>query len=271
MREFGYRGRDGCRLFATTVGEGPAVVLLHGGGPDHHSLLPLAHELAAAHTVVLPDVRGYGRSHCADPARHTWSSYAEDVVALLDQLGLDQAAVGGTGLGATITLRAALEHPDRVSAAILVSVEDIEDDAAKAEEIAFMDAFAERVRTQGVEAAWAPILPGLAPIIGTLVRDAIPRSDQDSVAAAAAIGRDRAFRDVAELAPITAPTLVFPGIDRRHPAALAERVAQVLPDARLVPDAFSADLRTADDLAAALGPEIRRFLAQIDHGCRRGC
>lgn len=264
MQEISYRGRDGWPLHATAVGEGPSVVLLHGGGPDHHSLVPLARALAAAHTVVLPDVRGYGRSGCADPDRHTWACYAEDVVALLDHLGLSRSVVGGTGLGATVTLRTALHQPDRISAAILVSVEDIEDDAAKLAEIAFMDAFAERVRTRGLAAAWAPILPELAPIIGSLVRDAIPRSDPDSVAAAAAIGHDRSFHDIAELAAITVPTLVFPGIDHRHPSALAERVARVLPDARLVADAFSADLRSAEDLAAALAPPIRRFLTDVD-------
>ena len=52
---------------------------------------------------------------------------------------------------------------------LLISVEDIEDDAAKAAEVAFMDAFAERVRTRGVEAGWGPILPDLSPIVATHV------------------------------------------------------------------------------------------------------
>ncbi|WP_410582754.1 hypothetical protein [Amycolatopsis sp. lyj-108] len=68
----------------------------------------------------------------------------------------------------------------RVRAAILISVEDIEDDEAKQAEIAFMDAFTERVRTGGIEAAWAPVLPELAPVIGALVRDAIPRASPRS-------------------------------------------------------------------------------------------
>ena len=90
---------------------------------------------------------------CADPARHTWARYADDVAALLDHLGVSSAAVGGTGLGATITLRACLAHPDRVAAAVLISVEDVEDDHAKQAEIEFMDAFADRVRTAGIQAA----------------------------------------------------------------------------------------------------------------------
>ncbi|QRK90304.1 alpha/beta hydrolase [Saccharopolyspora erythraea] len=152
MGEFSYRADDGVLLHATAVGTGPAVVLLHGGGPDHRSLLPLARLLADRNAVVVPDVRGYGRSVCADPARHTWARYADDVVDLLDHIGVDRAVVGGTGLGATVAMRTAAAHADRVAGTVLISVEDIEDDEAKRAETAFMDAFAERVRTEGIEA-----------------------------------------------------------------------------------------------------------------------
>lgn len=269
MSEFIYRGGDGCPLFAATVGpsresetprENPVLVLLHGGGPDHHSLVPLARLLADGHTVVLPDVRGYGRSVCTDPSRHTWAQYADDVIALLDHLGARRAVVGGAGLGATITLRAALARPDRVRAAVLISVEDIEDDERKEAEIEFLDAFAARVRDEGIEAAWEPILKDLAPVIGAMVRDAIPRSDPASIAAAAAIGRDRSFRTVGELAALAAPTLIIPGMDARHPTALAEELARILPRGRLAPVTLSAGLRTADDFAGALAPAIRDFL-----------
>ncbi|MET8798039.1 alpha/beta hydrolase [Nocardia sp. NPDC004568] len=225
---FTYPGQDGHPLRAEARGAGATVVLMHSGGPDHRSLLPLADRLADTYRVVLPDIRGYGQSPCPDPAAHTWC-------------------------GATA-------HPQRFDAAILISLEDIEDDAAKQAETALLDAFAETVTTHGVEAAWAPILPGLAPVIGTLVREAIPRSDPASIAAAAAIGRDRAFRTPADLTALTVPTLVIPGIDHRHPTRFAEEVAGLLPNGRLVRDAFPARVDTADDLAAALAPSIRKFL-----------
>ena len=250
MPELTYYGNDGCTLYATTFGivskvatggEAPILVLLHGGGPDH-SLVPQARRLADRHKVVLPDIRGYGRSVCTDPDRHTWDQYTADVIALLDRLGEGRAVVGGAGLGTTITLRTALTRPDRVEAAVLISVEDIEDDAAKEAEIAFMDAFAARVRAEGIEAAWAPILETLPPIIGAMVREAIPRSDPASIAAAASIGRDRAFRSVHELAAVAAPTLVIPGIDWLHPTALAEELARILPNGHLATVSLSADL-----------------------------
>jgi 3-oxoadipate enol-lactonase len=268
MSDFSYRGADGTHLHATRVlneaapsaVDRPILVLMHGGGPDHRSLLPLGRVLADLCTVVLPDVRGYGRSVCPDPARHTWGQYAADVVSLLDHLRAPRAVVGGTGLGSTIALRTAAAHSERVRALVLISVEDIEDDAGKEAEIELMGAFAERVRTRGIEAGWEPLLPDLAPVIGALVREAIPRSDPASIVAAAAIGRDRSFRSLDELGGITAPALVVPGMDPRHPPALAEAAARALPRGRLASVGLSPDVTSADDLARAFAPAIRDFV-----------
>jgi 3-oxoadipate enol-lactonase len=270
MTELPYRGSDGWPLLANVIEQtgateagGTPLVLLHGGGPDHHMFLPLARELADLCTVVLPDVRGYGQSICADLQRHTWAQYADDVISLLDHIGAGGAIIGGAGLGATIALRTALAYPGRVHALVLISVEAIEDDAQKKAEIAFMDAFAERVRTRGIEAAWAPILRDLAPVIGALVRDAIPRSDPMSIAAAAALGHARAVQSVNELAAINAPTLLFPGMDERHPAVLADQLARLLPRGRFATASLSAHVRSAEEFARAFAPTIREFLIAL--------
>ncbi|GAA4622711.1 hypothetical protein GCM10023196_016000 [Actinoallomurus vinaceus] len=260
MHKIAYRGADGCALHATVVGEGPALVLLHAGGPDHMSMLPIARRLTDRHMVVLPDIRGYGRSVCPDPARHTWAQYTDDLIRLLDHLDRPSAVLGGAGLGSTITLRTAAAHPTRVDAAVLIGVEDIEDDAAKEAEIRFLDEFAARVAADGIEAGWEPILAQFPPVVGAMVRDAIPRSDPASIIAAAAIGHDRSFHDVTELAVITAPTLVFPGTDARHPTALAEEVVKTLSNGRMAAEPVSFDLHTAEDLAQAVAPAIRDFL-----------
>jgi pimeloyl-ACP methyl ester carboxylesterase len=210
--------------------------------------------------VVLPDVRGYGRSICVDPARHTWAQYADDVMSLLDHLGLDRAVLGGAGLGATISLRCAVRDPDRVAGLCLISVEDIEDEVAKRAEIAFMDAFAERMRTQGIAAAWEPVLPDLSPVIGAMVREAMHDADPQSLAAAAMIGRDRAFSGLEELLSIDAPTLIFAGDDWRHPATLARALATKLPAGRLGRAAMSTTLATTEDFARQFAPEISAFL-----------
>jgi 3-oxoadipate enol-lactonase len=272
MVELEYRGVDGCPLFAFGTrpledlaggGDRPVLVMMHGGGPDHRSLIPLASLLSDQAAVILPDVRGYGRSRCTDPARHTWRQYADDLVSLLDHIQAKDAIVGGAGLGTTIGLRTAAAYPERVAGLILISVEDIEDDEAKDAEIAFMDAFADRVRTGGVEAGWQPILPNLSPIVGTMVREAMVDADAANVAAAAAIGHDRAFRSVEELLVVHAPALLFAGADWRHPAALARKLAELLPRGRLGHAAMSDELRTTEDFAQAFAPEIGAFIREV--------
>lgn len=238
MAEISYRAAGDCALHATVVGEGQALVLMHAGGPDHMSMLPLAERLADRCMVILPDLRGYGRSVCRDPALYTWDQYTKGVIRLLDHLGL----------------------PGRVGAAVLIGVEDIEDDEAKNAEIRFLDAFAARVAADGIEAGQGPILPHFPPVVGAMVRDAIPRSDPASIVAAAAIGHNRSFRSVNEPAMITVPTLIFPGTDPRHPTSLAEEAANTIPNGQLAMVPIGNDLRTAEDLADAIAPAIREFL-----------
>ncbi|MDT7529859.1 hypothetical protein OVY29_14440 [Sphingopyxis sp. SE2] len=93
--------------------------------------------------------------------------------------------------------------------------------------------------------------------------DAIPRSNAASIAAAAAIGDDRAFRDVSELAAIAMPTLIIPGMDERHPQALAEQLADLLPHGKLAAAAMSDAIVTAEDFARCLAPAIREFLNEL--------
>jgi 3-oxoadipate enol-lactonase len=240
----------------------PVVILLHGGGPDHKSLIPLAKQIAGPHTVILPDIRGYGRSVCTDPLLHTWAQYANDVISLAHKISADHVILGGAGLGSTISLRTALNYPNRVNGLVLISVEDIEDDKAKEAEIIFMEDFAKRVRDLGIAKAWEPILNDLSPVIESMVRDAIPRSNPQSIAAAAAIGYDRSFRSVKELFPISVPTLIIPGMDWRHPKALAKELSENLPNGYLANVTLSAELKNAEDFANSFAPIIRNFIDQ---------
>ena len=271
ITEFTYTNGDNWPLYAKsfesiealdTAQSVPVLILMHGGGPDHHSLIPLAKQLTGPHTVILPDIRGYGRSVCTDPTLHTWAQYANDVIGLMDKISADTAILGGAGLGSTISLRTALSYPKHISGLVLISVEDIEDDKAKEAEIIFMEEFAKRVRELGITKAWEPILKNLSPIIESMVSDAIPRSTPESIAAAASIGYDRSFRSVKELAPLSVPTLIIPGMDWRHPKALAKELSEILSKGYLADISLSPELRSEEDLANGLSPVIRNFLNQ---------
>src|SRR6188768_28151 len=113
-------GRD--RLEYTEYGAGDHwVVLLHGQLMPRRMQQPLARALAAEglHVVAL-DLLGHGRSdRPADPLVYSMTSFGEQVVALLDHLGADQAVIGGASLGANVSLEVAVIAPERVKGLIV--------------------------------------------------------------------------------------------------------------------------------------------------------
>ena len=99
-------------------GTGSPVVLLHGFPQTHLMWRHVAADLAAEHTVICPDLRGYGASD--KPAAHTEDTYskrtmAADVVALARALGHERFALAGHDRGALVAVRAGLDHPDAVT------------------------------------------------------------------------------------------------------------------------------------------------------------
>jgi pimeloyl-ACP methyl ester carboxylesterase len=109
----GFASVNGVRLFYATIGEGPPVVLLHGGlaNSDYWGLQVAA--LAPRHRVILVDSRGHGRS-TRDARPFGYDLMADDVVALLDTMHIDRADIVGWSDGGIIGLDLAIRHPDRV-------------------------------------------------------------------------------------------------------------------------------------------------------------
>ncbi|AXH92572.1 alpha/beta fold hydrolase [Micromonospora aurantiaca] len=99
-------------------GTGSPVVLLHGFPQTHLMWRHVAADLAGEHTVICPDLRGYGASD--KPAAHTEDTYskrtmAADVVALARALGHERFALAGHDRGALVAVRTGLDHPDAVT------------------------------------------------------------------------------------------------------------------------------------------------------------
>lgn len=113
---------DGFRLAFDRVGQGPAVVLLHGwpgDRTDYRDLVPL---LAPAYEVVVPDLRGFGGSdkHAADPvAQYSADAQARSVLGLIEELGLDRPVLAGYDIGSRIAQAVARLRPDLVRALVL--------------------------------------------------------------------------------------------------------------------------------------------------------
>lgn len=109
---------EGARIYARVGGRGPALVLLHGYPQTHvawHLVAPL---LAQQFTLVMPDLRGYGKSTGPDrDERHegySKRSMASDIVELMAALGHSSFLLAGHDRGGRVAYRLALDHPERV-------------------------------------------------------------------------------------------------------------------------------------------------------------
>ena len=99
-------------------GSGPAVVLLHAGVGDLRMWDAPAEVLADQHTVVRCDLRGFGGTELAPGAAY---SDAEDVLALLDELGVERCTLVGASYGGWVALQVAGAAPDRVTGLVLLA------------------------------------------------------------------------------------------------------------------------------------------------------
>ncbi len=108
---------NGARLWYDEAGSGRALLLLHGGLGDSELWEPVVPFLAERFRTIRTDLRFYGRS--TGPAA-PWS-WPDDVIGVLDELGIERAALAGLSLGGRIAVDLALANPDRVEALALVA------------------------------------------------------------------------------------------------------------------------------------------------------
>jgi haloacetate dehalogenase len=110
---------NGIRLSVRRAGSGTPLILLHGYPQNHACWSRVAPALAERFDVIVPDLRGYGDSDAPgdDPSHETYSkrTMANDLVGLMDALGLARAHVLGHDRGGRVAYRFALDHPDRIS------------------------------------------------------------------------------------------------------------------------------------------------------------
>ena len=98
--------RDGAQLYVRTLGKGEPVVLLHGFGSHSGHWLPYALPLANRYRFIMPDLRGFGRSHRVNLNQDCLlTNYCEDLDDILDHLGVDQVALGGISMGACTSMQ----------------------------------------------------------------------------------------------------------------------------------------------------------------------
>jgi pimeloyl-ACP methyl ester carboxylesterase len=245
-------------------GEGQRVIVLTNGLLlDAGVNRQLARSLAAhGFRVVLLDLLGHGTSDKPPHAtQHRMDRYARQVVALLDELGVRRAVVGGVSLGANVSLHVAVQAPDRV-AALLVEMPVLEW-ATPAAASLFVPLLLAVSFGRGLF-GFATALIRRLPQTGIDLLDSFLGTFSMEPEAIAAVLHGILVGPVApeveERRAIAAPTLIIGHEnDLIHPFSDAENLAQQIPDARLVQARSMFELRLEP---GRLTREIVRFLEE---------
>ena len=111
------------QIHLNQLGAGPAVLMLHGGGPGASGLSNYSRNiqaLAESFRVLVPDMPGYGRSSKGLNPADIWGDLADSMHGLLDALGIERAHVVGNSAGGGCALRMALDRPERVGRLVLM-------------------------------------------------------------------------------------------------------------------------------------------------------
>jgi 4,5:9,10-diseco-3-hydroxy-5,9,17-trioxoandrosta-1(10),2-diene-4-oate hydrolase len=215
----------GVRLFAALAGDGPPLVLLHGGLANHLVCWQFAGALTSRYCAITPDLRGAGRSHFGAPL--TWDLLAGDIPALMHSLGIERAVVGGISFGAGVATRVALRHPEVVSALLVLhpayggaelGLTPMQQQAMDA-----MNGAGSRVVAEGI-GALMPLFDALPTEVRERAKRVVASYDPASVATTTAFMASgvQPFARGEELAAIDVPALVVAGVDPYHPREVAD-------------------------------------------------
>ncbi|MDO8210466.1 alpha/beta fold hydrolase [Conexibacter sp. CPCC 206217] len=248
MSEFSVE-RDGVVLRGGDEGEGTPVVLLHGLTATRRYVVMGSKTLErGGHRVVTYDARGHGRSSPAPvggEAGYGYATLAQDLRAVLDAAGIERAVLVGASMGAHTLLRFALDAPERVAGAVVVTPAYDPVSQESPARMAYWDALADGLRDGGIEgfvaanhvermpAAWQDT-------IRTVLRQRLSQHD-DLVAVEAAlraVPRSRPFETLHDLAALEGiPAVVVASRDEAdpgHPLEIGEAYAAAIPGARLL-------------------------------------
>lgn len=225
------------RLYFEDRGSGPALLLVHGHPFDHTMWQPQIDRFSLTHRVIAPDLRGYGITPLGATASTEITGlgdFAEDLVDLLDDLGIAEAVVAGLSMGGQIAMELHRRHPGRVRGLVLADTFP----AAETEEgKAARNAMADRLLREGMRGYADEVLDRMVAPYNTHAAPHVHRMmcATDPAGAAAAL-RGRAERpDYREsLTTVAVPALVVVGRDDTYtPVEDAEEMHALLPHSTL--------------------------------------
>ncbi len=221
-------------------GSGPTVLLLHAGVADSRMWEAQVAELVPGHRVVRCDLRGYGHTALEPGARY---ADAGDVLALLDELGVERCAVVAASYGGWVALQVATAAPDRIER--LVLLDPLAEVAEPDERLrAFWREEGALVESGDLDAATdLNVATFLGPEATDDARDLVWRMQRGIFAHQAAAADVENGELPVDLARLTMPVTVMVGAhDLPFFRDTAGELARVLPDAELVELAWAGHL-----------------------------
>ena len=254
---------EGQRLSYRVFGEGPRVtVLVHGLLFSQRMHRPLAEHLAErGHRVVTLDLLGHGASdQPPDMGRYSMTFFAEQVVALLDHLEIDQAVVGGTSLGANVTLEVAAAAPERLRG-MLVEM-PVLDNALLGCALAFTPLMVALTLGEPVARRFASAMRLIPhrrlPFLADIVMEVLQRDPAPSAAVVQGLFFGRTAPHRSERRHFDVPALVIGHRrDPIHPFSDSGMLVDELPNARLIEAGSILEMRIAPERLTA---EIAAFV-----------
>ncbi len=229
---------DGLEIVVETFGHGRPLVFAHGLTGTRQGVIKQLKALAGQRRIITFDQRGHGESApVTDPARYTPDLMADDMARVMDALGIEKAIVGGESMGAATTLTFALRHPERVEALLLTVPAFCETINTEATRMAEM---ADRIQALGTRAfvatairTWRNEFHWPEDVIDA-VGAAFSAHQGDSIATAIRTVMRWTMDDFETIRDLRCPACIvgWPD-DPLHPLALAERMASMIPRARL--------------------------------------
>jgi pimeloyl-ACP methyl ester carboxylesterase len=227
-------------LAGEEAGEGVPVVLLHGLTATRRYVVMGSRNLErSGHRVVMYDARGHGRSDPGDA--YGYDVLARDLLAVLDDRGIERAVLVGASMGAHTLVRLALEQPARAAGLVLIT--PAFDPDAGEQGLDRWDALSRGLREGGVEgfleAYGEPRVPdSFKDTVRTVLRQRLSAHEHPEAVADALreVPRSRPFSSWDELGALELPVTVVASRDEadpEHPYATGERYADAIPGARL--------------------------------------
>lgn len=230
---------NGNEFFYRDSGEGTPIILIHGWPLSSSLFDDNIPALAEEYRVIAPDLRGFSNSEMSGtPSEIRVEDYAQDVLALMDELEIEQAVIGGMSMGGPIVFAMHEQAPERFLGMLLINT--IAANPFPQEEQLWLG-WAENIEQNGVgvipDQAMGDMLtgqtrmdnPGLVNHLSSMMENA---SDEGAIAGAYALANRSDFQPM--LADITVPALIIVGLeDAIYPFEISQDMQENITDSEL--------------------------------------